>query len=310
MVDQKHMVSPFNPTTIFLLDFLISILGLILSVAFFTLVERKVMGLMHYRKGPNKVIIMGLTQPITDAIKLLTKEISKFSFVKILMFIMGPSLMMALMISCWGWFKYTYSMIPSEMMILLILSIMSLSAYGFIMSSWGSNSKYSMLGGYRVVAQVISYEVCLFLFLLTLIFISKTFMPEKLEMMQKGMWFMMFSMPLFISWMMLCMAESNRTPFDMAEGESEIVSGFNIEHSGNLFAFIFISEYGMMIFLSFLTSLFFMGSPNLIKVLMICMIFIWVRCCFPRMRYDKLMMVSWKTLLPYSLVMLTVSCTM
>uniref|UniRef100_UPI00315D8C21 NADH dehydrogenase subunit 1 n=1 Tax=Sancassania mycophaga TaxID=3127633 RepID=UPI00315D8C21 len=293
---------------IYFVDFLFSIVGVLLGVAFFTLMERKVMGLMHYRKGPNKVLIWGLSQPIADALKLLTKEFPKFSSYKMFMYYTGPCVSILLMLLCWGWYDFSFNSGSSGMKVMIILAIMSLSAYGFLLTSWGSNSKYALLGGHRAVAQIISYEVCLVLYLLVVVYITKTYGFTSMSVMQNGLWFMLFSIPLFASWLMLCMAEANRTPFDLAEGESEIVSGFNIEYGGGLFAFIFISEYGMIMFLSFISSLFFLGANNLLlKTFLVCMLFVWVRCSFPRVRYDILMMMSWKLALPYSLAMIMIS---
>nr|YP_009019420.1 NADH dehydrogenase subunit 1 [Aleuroglyphus ovatus]AGM14590.1 NADH dehydrogenase subunit 1 [Aleuroglyphus ovatus]QWW33388.1 NADH dehydrogenase subunit 1 [Aleuroglyphus ovatus] len=295
-------------TILFFIDYLISVVGVLLSVAFFTLMERKVMGLMHYRKGPNKVVLWGVSQPIADALKLLTKEMPKFSSLKMSMFAMGPCVSIILMLLCWGWYNFSFTLNSNELSIMVILAIMGLTAYGFLLTSWGANSKYALLGGHRAVSQIISYEVCLVLFVLVMVYCTNSFSMETMEMMQKKLWFMMFSPPLFLAWLLLAMAESNRTPFDLAEGESEIVSGFNIEYGGGLFAFIFISEYGMIMFISFITSLLFMGSGlTLLKTFSVCVIFVWVRCSFPRVRYDHLMMLSWKLALPYSLSMICLS---
>nr|YP_010354341.1 NADH dehydrogenase subunit 1 [Blomia tropicalis]UOG85309.1 NADH dehydrogenase subunit 1 [Blomia tropicalis] len=290
---------------LFMLDTMISTIGVLLGVAFFTLMERKVMGLMHYRKGPNKVVVHGLSQPIADAMKLLTKEAMKMNFTKMIMFMAGPTTSILLMMLCWGTYNFNFSANSTAMKVLMIMAIMSLTAYGFLLTSWGSNSKYALLGGYRAVAQIISYEVCLVLFMMTALFCFKTYSMEKLQMNQQGLWFMCICAPLFLVWLLLCMAEANRTPFDLAEGESELVSGFNVEYGGGLFALIFISEYGMIMFLSFLTTLLFMGTHlTLLKTFMLCFLFVWTRCAFPRVRYDILMQTAWKTALPMSLMSL------
>nr|YP_009862154.1 NADH dehydrogenase subunit 1 [Carpoglyphus lactis]QKV10189.1 NADH dehydrogenase subunit 1 [Carpoglyphus lactis] len=293
------------------LSFLLSIIGVLLSVAFFTLLERKIMSLMHYRVGPNKVVIYGVSQPMSDAAKLLTKENMNMSSQKKLMFYSGPTVSLCLMVLVWEWSETKYSMMSPTLKIFIILGIMSLTAYGFILSSWGSNSKYSLIGGFRAVAQVVSYEVCLILFLMIIIFLTGSYKFMLMTEMQKSFWFMMFMPPLFITWVMLCMAESNRTPFDLAEGESELVSGFNVEYGGGMFALIFIAEYGMIMFMSALTAMFFMGSSLLlVKTMLMCITFIWVRCAFPRVKYDKLMNISWKMALPYSLSLLLLSASL
>lgn len=293
---------------IYFVDFLFSIVGVLLGVAFFTLIERKVMGLIHYRKGPNKVLVWGLRQPIADALKLLTKEFPKFTAYKILMYYGGPCVGILLILLCWGWYDFSFNTRSNTIKIIVILAIIRLSAYSFLLTSWGSNSKYALLGGHRAVAQIISYEVCLVLFLLVVIYITKNFGIGATSEIQRGLWFIIFSAPLFISWTMLCMAEANRTPFDLAEGESEIVSGFNIEYGGGLFAFIFIREYGIIMLLSFITALFFIGGRNLlVKTFLMCVIFVWVRCAFPRVRYDALIITAWKLALPYRLAIVLLS---
>nr|QFG71634.1 NADH dehydrogenase subunit 1 [Histiostomatidae sp. XFX] len=290
----------------FIFSSLISLVGVLLGVAFFTLMERKIMGLMHYRKGPNKVILSGISQPISDAIKLLSKEFYKMSFSKMTMFSMGPVVAMMIMVLMWGVYEpYFSNMSKSSTTILVIIALMSLSPYMFFLMGWGSNTKYALMGSLRAIAQVISYEVCLVLLILSIIYLTGSYKMFKIMGTQMGMWMCMINVPLFLCWMMMCMAESNRTPFDHAESESELVSGFNVEYGGGLFAVIFISEYGMIMFLSFLSSIIFLGSGmTLLKTMVLCGIFIWVRCSFPRVRYDKLMMLSWKLCLPYSLALL------
>lgn len=295
-------------TIVYHLDFLFSVVGVLLGVAFFTLMERKVIGLIHYRKGPNKVLIWGISQPIADALKLLTKEFPKFSPTKMFIFYLGPCVRIVLILLCWGWYDFRFSARSGGIKVIVILAIIRLSAYGFLLTRWGSNSKYALLGGHRAVAQIISYEVCLVLYLLVVVYITKSYRFSGLRQNQTGYWFILFSAPLFLSWVMLCIAEANRTPFDLAEGESEIVSGFNIEYGGGLFAFIFIREYGIIIFLRFITSIFFLGGRNLlVKTFLMCGVFVWVRCSFPRVRYDLLIIIAWKLALPYRLAIILVS---
>lgn len=296
----------------FIRDFLVSIVGVLLRVAFFTLIERKIMGLIHYRKGPNKVVVWGISQPISDALKLLTKEFTKFSPIKTIIYISGPALSLILIMIYWAWYEYCFNCSSRPIKIIVILAIIRLTAYGFILTRWGSNTKYSLIGGHRAVAQIISYEVCLVLFVLVIIYCVKVYSLEKMNSIQQGIWVVVISAPLFLSWVLLCIAETNRTPFDLAEGESEIVSGFNIEYGGGLFAFIFIREYGIIIFIRFLTSIMFLGRSNLVlKTFIICILFVWTRRSFPRVRYDKLIMIRWKIALPYRLVIIiTTMCLM
>lgn len=297
--------------TIYNLSFLLSIIGVLLSVAFFTLLERKIIRLIHYRVGPNKVVIYGVSQPISDAAKLLTKENINISSQKKLIFYSGPTVRLCLIVLVWEWRETKYSIISPTLKIFIILGIIRLTAYGFILSSWGRNRKYSLIGGFRAVAQVVSYEVCLILFLIIIIFLTGSYKFIIITEIQKRFWFIIFMPPLFITWVILCIAESNRTPFDLAEGESELVSGFNVEYGGGIFALIFIAEYGIIIFIRALTAMFFIGrSLLLVKTILICITFIWVRCAFPRVKYDKLINISWKIALPYRLSLLLLSASL
>nr|YP_009504248.1 NADH dehydrogenase subunit 1 [Histiostoma feroniarum]AWX53524.1 NADH dehydrogenase subunit 1 [Histiostoma feroniarum] len=297
-----------QPTVMFMMDYMMALVGVLLSVALFTLMERKVMGLMHYRKGPSKVILLGLSQPISDALKLLVKENTKMNSTKITMFMIGPAITLIVMLLMWPMYEFSFMVMPLTIKIIAIFMMMGLNIYGLLTMSWGSNSKYAMLGGHRAVAQVMSYEVCLFMAVLVVLFLWKSYSFSLILKMQQGLWTTACVMPLFLLWVMLCLAESNRTPFDMAEGESEIVSGFNIEYGGGLFALIFISEYGMIIMMSFVTSLLFMGENFIMaKTLMVTLLFVWTRCSFPRVRYNDLMMVSWKMALPFTLSLLNLS---
>lgn len=290
------------------MSFLLSAVGVLLRVAFFTLIERKIIGLIHYRKGPNKVLLWGVSQPITDAVKLLVKEFPKISYRKIFIFQAGPLIGLWLIIICWQWYPFLWQRVPPSINVIIILCLISLTVYSFILTRWGSNRKYSLIGGFRAISQVISYEVCLILFLLTIFYISKSYKLNTLTTIQENYWFSLYRLPLFFVWVILCIAESNRTPFDLAEGESELVSGFNVEYGGGLFALIFIREYGMIIVLSFITSVVFMGgSIVILKTFLVCFIYVWARRCFPRVRYDKLIKLAWKIALPYSLAIIIIA---
>lgn len=295
----------------FFIDLIFSIVGVLLRIAFFTLVERKFIGLAHFRKGPNKVLLRGLSQPIRDAVKLLTKERIKLNEGKPFFLTIGPTLSIRLMLICWCWYLFNFSRIRGNIKVIIIFATIRLVVYGLLLMRWGSNRKYATLGGHRGVAQVISYEVCLLLFILTWVFIRKSYDIVEIALLQQNIWGALISLPFFTVWITLCIAETNRTPFDMAEGESEIVSGFNIEYGGGLFALIFIAEYGSILFLRFLTTVFFLGGTLiLIKTIIVGFIFIWARCSFPRVRYDTLILISWKTALPYRLFILILTSSL
>lgn len=295
-------------TSIYTLDFVISTVGILLRVAFFTLIERKIIGLIHYRVGPNKVVEWGVSQPIADALKLLTKEYQKFTISRLIIYYLGPLISLLLALLYWGFYEYSYSYITGSIKIIVIFSIISLSAYGFLLIRWGSNSKYALLGGYRTVAQIISYEVCLIFLVLIIFYITKCYRVENIALSQRGVWFILYSLPLFITWVIICIAERSRTPFDHAERERELVSGYNVEYGGGFFVLAFVREYGIIIFLRFITSVLFLGINNIIlKTFLICIVYVWVRCAFPRVRYDKLIIICWKKLLPYRLAMVALS---
>lgn len=277
-------------------------------MAFFTLIERKIIGLIHYRIGPNKVLLWGVRQPIADALKLLTKEYQKFTITRLLIYFIGPLISLFLAIFYWGFYEYSFRYIRASIKIIIIFSVIRLSAYGFLLTRWGSNSKYALLGGYRTVAQIISYEVCLIFLLLIIFYISKCYRVEKINNSQRGWWFILYSLPLFVTWVIICIAERRRTPFDHAERERELVSGYNVEYGGGFFVLAFVREYGIIIFLRFVTSILFLGVGNIIfKTFLICVVYVWVRCAFPRVRYDKLIIICWKKLLPYRLVIVRLS---
>lgn len=216
-------------------------------------------------------------------------------------------LIIASIIMCWIWYERRIrNNMRRSIKIVIILTIISTSAYRFILIRWGSNSKYAVLGGLRTVAQIVSYEVCLALFVITLVFIIKTISLVEIKIIQTEAWVAAIITPLFLMWMLLCLAESNRTPFDLAEGESEIVSGFNIEYGGGLFALIFIREYGIIMFLRFLSACLFFGGRRIIKIIAINIIFVWVRSSFPRVRYDRLIITSWKIVTPYRMAIILI----
>nr|AVW86213.1 NADH dehydrogenase subunit 1 [Euthalenessa festiva] len=291
------------------INIIISFVMALLAMAFFTLLERKVIGYAQIRKGPNKVGIMGLPQPFADALKLLVKEQSKPSLSNFYPFLVAPTMSLFLALFLWILYPSSY---PSHFLkfgVLLFLAISSLNVYTTLAAGWSSNSKYSLLGALRSVAQTISYEVSMALILLGSLVLITSFNLSIINLEQLS-WIMILSLPSFMTWFSTALAETNRTPFDFAEGESELVSGFNTEYSSGSFALIFMAEYTNIIMISLLSSLFFLGTlilpfPNnlflMIKTSFIAFIFLWVRASLPRMRYDRLMSLTWKSFLPFSL---------
>nr|YP_010879527.1 NADH dehydrogenase subunit 1 [Graphium eurous]WHE44904.1 NADH dehydrogenase subunit 1 [Graphium eurous] len=296
----------FNDLYMYMLGILILILGLLIGVAFLTLLERKVLGYIQIRKGPNKLGFMGILQPFSDAIKLFTKEQIFPNYSNYLSYYFSPVVGFILSLMIWMLIPYYFNMISFNLGILFFLCCTSLSVYTIMVSGWSSNSNYSLLGGLRAVAQTISYEVSLALIMLSSIIMIMDFNLMNLKVYQQMIWFIFFMIPLGLCFFSSLLAETNRTPFDFAEGESELVSGFNIEYSSGGFALIFLAEYASILFMSMLFVLLYMGGYSLslgfyLKLTIISFLFIWVRGTLPRYRYDKLMYLSWKSYLPVSL---------
>nr|YP_009488391.1 NADH dehydrogenase subunit 1 [Trachypeplus jacobsoni]AWD31650.1 NADH dehydrogenase subunit 1 [Trachypeplus jacobsoni] len=290
----------------FLLSYLFLIVMLLISVAYLTLLERKILSYMQLRKGPNKVGFMGLLQPFSDGIKLFFKEQVNLIYFNYMIYMISPIFMFMISLFIWCLYPYFFSVLSFNYGFMFFLCCSSMAVYGLLLCGWSSNSNYSLLGSLRAVAQVISYEVSLVMIMICFMVFTFGFNFLNLINYQFYTWFIFFSLPLFFSWLASCLAEVNRSPFDFAEGESELVSGFNIEYGGGGFALIFLAEYGNIIFLSFLTSMIFLGCDlySLIfylKSIFISFWFIWVRATLPRFRYDKLMYMTWKLFLPLSL---------
>nr|APX40082.1 NADH dehydrogenase subunit 1 [Orestia punctipennis] len=294
---------------------LIMLVCVLVSIAFLTLLERKVLGYIQIRKGPNKVGVLGLIQPFSDAIKLMSKEqvypfMSNFN-----LYYICPMLNLFLSLFMWICMPYISVNINFNYSILYFLSISSLSVYTIMLAGWASNSNYSLLGSLRSVAQTISYEVSLALILLSYLFLVLSFNFLDFIKYQEYVWFFYLMFPLCFMWLVSSLAETNRTPFDFAEGESELVSGFNVEYSSGGFVMIFLAEYGNILFMSMLCVILFMGA-NLIsyyfflKLVLFAFFWLWVRGTLPRYRYDKLMYLAWKSYLPISLNYLLFFCSM
>nr|QWM92878.1 NADH dehydrogenase subunit 1 [Chorthippus parallelus parallelus] len=290
----------------FILNFLLLIICVLISVAFLTLLERKVLGYIQIRKGPNKVGFMGIPQPFSDAIKLICKEQPIPIMSNYLLYYFSPVFNLMISLIIWMIFPYLTYMCSFSYGFLFFLCCTSLSVYTVMISGWSSNSNYSLLGSLRSVAQTISYEVSLALILLSLIILIGSFNMLDFMTYQFYCWFIIISFPLFLSCFASCLAETNRTPFDFAEGESELVSGFNIEYGAGGFTLIFLAEYTSIVFMSMLLTTIFLGGDFysyffFIKLTFMSFLFIWVRGTLPRFRYDKLMYLAWKSFLPLSL---------
>nr|AVN67246.1 NADH dehydrogenase subunit 1 [Methana sp. AUS1] len=291
---------------IMFLVFILLVIFVMVGVAFLTLLERKVLGYIHIRKGPNKVGFIGILQPFSDAIKLFTKE-QTFPFLSnYLCYYFAPVFSLFLSLLVWFIIPYLSGLISFELGLLFFLCCTSLGVYTVMIAGWSSNSNYALLGGLRAVAQTISYEVSLALILLSFVFLVGSYNLFYFYKFQFYMWMIFFTFPLAMVWFTSCLAETNRTPFDFAEGESELVSGFNVEYSSGGFALIFLAEYASILFMSMLFCILFLGSDInslffYIKLSFISFLFIWVRGTMPRFRYDKLMYLAWKGFLPLSL---------
>nr|YP_010046607.1 NADH dehydrogenase subunit 1 [Culex fergusoni]QPJ78486.1 NADH dehydrogenase subunit 1 [Culex fergusoni] len=295
------------------MDLLLSLVGSLLlvicvmvGVAFLTLLERKVLGYIQIRKGPNKVGFMGLLQPFSDAVKLFTKEQTYPLLSNYIFYYFSPIFSLFLSLLIWMCIPYIIKLYSFNLGVLFFLCITSLGVYTVMVAGWSSNSNYALLGGLRAVAQTISYEVSLALILLSFIFLIGDYNFLNFYLYQKYIWFIVFCFPLGLVWFASCLAETNRTPFDFAEGESELVSGFNVEYSSGGFALIFLAEYSSILFMSMLFSVIFLGSDIysllfFLKITFISFLFIWVRGTLPRFRYDKLMYLAWKSFLPMAL---------
>nr|YP_010688262.1 NADH dehydrogenase subunit 1 [Fusoleon stigmatus]WBR65456.1 NADH dehydrogenase subunit 1 [Fusoleon stigmatus] len=289
-----------------LISSLILIIMVLVGVAFLTLLERKVLGYIQIRKGPNKVGFCGVPQPFCDAIKLFTKEQTYPIMSNYLSYYFSPIVSLFLSLLIWMIFPYLTNLYNFNLGLLFFLCCTSMGVYTVMIAGWSSNSNYALLGGLRAVAQTISYEVSMALLMLSLVFLVGSYNLFDFELGQSNIWFIYLFFPISLAWVTSMLAETNRTPFDFAEGESELVSGFNVEYSSGGFALIFLSEYSSILFMSMLYSVMFLGSGVFsfvffLKLVFISFLFIWVRGTLPRYRYDKLMYLAWKSYLPMSL---------
>nr|YP_010947163.1 NADH dehydrogenase subunit 1 [Petrodromus tetradactylus]WGO62090.1 NADH dehydrogenase subunit 1 [Petrodromus tetradactylus] len=299
----------------FMINLATLIIPILLAVAFLTLVERKILGYMQLRKGPNVVGPYGLLQPIADAVKLFIKEPLYPSTSSTLLFTIAPMLALTLALIMWTPLPLPMSLINMNLGLLFMLAMSSLAVYSILWSGWASNSKYPLIGALRAVAQTISYEVSLAIILLPVIMTSGSFTLAALSSTQQYTWLLLPMWPLTMMWFISTLAETNRAPFDLTEGESELVSGYNVEYAAGPFALFFLAEYANILMMNALTTaLFFCPHFNpmmpelfsinfTIKTLILTTCFLWVRASYPRFRYDQLMHLLWKNFLPLTLAL-------
>ena len=305
------------------------VLPLLIAVAYLTYAERKVIGWMQVRMGPNRVgffgfKLWGLGQPIADAVKLLTKEIIIPTGANKGLFLLAPVLAIAPAMAAWAVIPFTDRLVLANIDagLLYIMAITSMGVYGIIVAGWASNSKYAFLGGLRSAAQIVSYEIAMGFALVGVLMAAQSLNLVQIVQAQAGgfwHWYWLPLFPLFLVYLIAGVAETNRAPFDVAEGESEIVAGFHVDYSGMAFAVFFLAEYANMILVSTLTSIMFLGGwlspiPGLpdgffwlaAKVSFILLLFLWFRATFPRYRYDQIMRLGWKVFIPVTLVWILV----
>ena len=310
-----------------LLKIVAVLVPVMICVAFATLAERKIISYIQVRIGPNRNGFKGLAQPLADVIKLITKEVITPSQSNKYLFLIAPILSLAPALVVWSVIPFYKGLVIANINagLLFIYAMSSLGIYGVLIGGWASNSKYAFYGAMRAAAQVVSYEIALGFCLVGIILQSGTLNLQQIVLLQGGgfwHWYVWPLLPLFVIFWIACVAETNRAPFDVAEGESEIVAGFHVEYSGMGFALYFLAEYAHMLLISVIISLFFLGGwlspipsilPNniiwlFIKAGFFMYLYIWMRATFPRYRYDQIMYLGWKVLIPVALLWLLVMC--
>ncbi len=314
------LATPAGITVLTVAQTLAMLVPVLVSVAYLTLAERKVLAAMQMRKGPNVVGPFGMMQPFADALKMLMKETIIPTGANRVLFIVAPLLTMTLAMIAWAVIPVNdgWAVANINVGILYLFAISSLGVYGIVIAGWASNSKYAFLGALRSAAQMVSYEVSMGFVMVTVLLCAGSLNLTDIVRAQQHVWFFIPLFPMFIVFFVSILAECNRAPFDLAEGESEIVGGFHVEYGAMTFGLFFLGEYANMILMSAMTVILFLGgwlSPIpfapftwvpgpiwfIAKVLLILFMFVWVRATFPRFRYDQLMRLGWKVFLPLSL---------
>jgi NADH-quinone oxidoreductase subunit H len=325
----EQLLGPAWPAAWALVKIIAIVAPLMLCVAYLTLAERKVIGYMQVRIGPNRVGPKGWLQPIADAIKLMTKEIVVPSGASKTLFVLAPVLTIMPALAAWAVVPFDAGMVLADVNagLLYVMAVTSMGVYGIIIAGWASNSKYAFLGALRSAAQVVSYELAMGFALVCVLMVSQSLNLSDIVRSQQGggfwSWNIVPLFPMFLVYLISGVAETNRAPFDVAEGESEIVAGFHVEYSGMAFAVFFLAEYANMILVGALTSVMFLGGwlppfdiwplnaiPGvfwlLAKIAFVLFLFLWFRATFPRYRYDQIMRLGWKVFIPLTLVWIVV----
>jgi NADH-quinone oxidoreductase subunit H len=314
------------PTIVIILEVLAIVVPLLLAIAYFTFAERKVLAYSQLRKGPNVVGPFGLFQPLADGLKLLMKETVVPSGANRVVFVVAPIVTFTLALVAWAVIPFAPGVVVSNINvgILYLFAISSLSVYGIIMAGWASNSRYAFLGALRSAAQMVSYEVSIGFVLVTVLLCAGSLNLSDIVLAQRHVWFVIPLLPMAVVFFISGLAETNRAPFDLVEGESEIVAGYFVEYSAMTFALFYLGEYGNMILVSGMTAILFLGGwlppfsippftwlPPvlwfLLKTVFMMFCILWVRATFPRFRYDQLMRLGWKVFLPFSLFWLVLT---
>ena len=314
------------PTAIIIAQIFAIIVPLLIAVAYLTYFERKVIASIQLRKGPNVVGPFGLFQPLADGAKLFIKETILPAGANKILFAMAPMLTFILSLIAWAVIPFDVGMVLSDINvgILYLFAISSLGVYGVIMAGWASNSKYAFLGALRSAAQMVSYEVSIGFVIITVLLCVGSLNLSAIVEAQKTIWFAIPLLPMFVIFFVSALAETNRAPFDLPEGESELVAGYFVEYSSMTFALFFLGEYANMILMSGMTAVLFLGGwlPPIdiapfnwipgpiwffLKISLILFCFLWVRATFPRYRYDQLMRLGWKVFLPFSLAWVVIT---
>ena len=317
---KQYLDPKFAITFAYLIKIFCIVIPVMISVAYLTYFERRVIGFMQSRIGPNRVGFFGLLQPIADALKLLFKEIILPAKSNNFLFFLAPLLSIAPALAAWAVIPFGFEMVLADINagLLYVLAMTSIAVYGVIIAGWASNSKYAFLGSLRSAAQIVSYEIAMGFTLVGVLMCANSLNLGEIVMAQQGgisQWYCWPLFPLFIIYFISAVAETNRAPFDVAEGESEIVAGFHVEYSGMAFALFFLAEYANMILVSILAVIMFLGGwmspfsfmPDgifllLVKVAFVLFFFIWFRATFPRYRYDQIMRLGWKVFIPLTLI--------